>query len=215
MTTSTSPITVYGLFPFDRGAKPRWLLEEMGLPHENRFMDREKAEHEGEAYLRINPLGRVPGMEIGGRPMFESGAMVAYLADLHLDKKMAPALNAPERLEYQQWMYFAASTVDAYQTRIMIIEELEGEKLDAKLKPLLTEVDEAFTHLDQVLSKHDFILATGFSAADICIAYHLYLLALWPEFTSIIDSKRNLKAYLGRLQERPSAIKANVFSYEE
>src|SRR3954452_7513484 len=116
MTTKNRPIRLYGAASFDRGGKVRWLLQ-------------------------LNPMGRVPVAEIGDQVMFESGAICAYLADLYLDKGMAPALTAPERTEYQKWMYFASATVDSIQSRIMIIEDIPpGDVQRSKEKALQGEL---------------------------------------------------------------------------
>jgi glutathione S-transferase len=93
MITNVTPIRLHGNAPFDRGGKVRWLLREMGVTYEDRWLDSEKNEIESPAFLKLNPMGRIPVAEIGDRVLFESGAICAYLSDLHLDKGMAPALT--------------------------------------------------------------------------------------------------------------------------
>jgi glutathione S-transferase len=208
------PIRIYGIFPYDRGAKARWLLTELGVEFESRWLDREKSEFDSPEYLRINPMGRVPAMQMGDLSLFESGALCAYLADLHLDRGMAPALSAPERAKYQQWMYFASSTLDVFQTRIMIIEDIPaGEIHQKKMTALVSELTDACGVLNQALSKDSFLVANRFSAADICVGYHLYWCKLWPEFEEIMKRHPHLLSYMERLEKMPSAIQAKVFSY--
>jgi glutathione S-transferase len=214
-TTQTPLIRLHGAFPFDRGAKARWLMTEMGVAYEDRWLDAEKNEFENPEFLRINPLGRVPAMEIGDQKMFESGAICAYLSDLFLDKGMAPGLTAPERADYQKWMYFAASTIDTFQTRIMIIEDIPaGEYKSEKQEALLTELKDACGVLQNVLTKNSFLVANRFSTADICVSYHLYWLNLWPELESVMKKFPAVGAYLERMAAMPSAKKADVFSYK-
>lgn len=211
-----APITIYGTATYDRGAKARWLLSELGVKHENQWLSSEKKEYESPEYLQINPLGRVPAMKVGERSMFESGALCAFLADQYLEKGLAPALSSPERMDYQQWMYFAASTIDPFVTRIMIIEDIpQGELFTKKESVLMTEAKDAFQYLDQVLAKNNFLVGNRFTAADICVGYHLYFLMLWPEFKTLVDQNKNVANYMNRLRERPAAIAANVFSFEE
>jgi glutathione S-transferase len=207
-------ITLYGLTAYDRSGKARWLLNELGIEHADYWLDRETREHEGEAFLKINPLGRSPAMQIEGKTIFESGAICAYLADRFIEGKMAPALSSPERLEYQQWMYFAAATVDSLVGRIMIIEDIPpGEVFQAKEAAFTSELTDACELLNDKLSKNDYLLASGFSAADICVSYHLYVLNLWPEVKVIVDRLPHLIAYLERVQKRPAAEKSKVFSF--
>jgi glutathione S-transferase len=52
-------IRLYGVAPFDRGGKVRWLLNEMGVKYEERWLDVKNKENEGPAYLKLNSMGRV------------------------------------------------------------------------------------------------------------------------------------------------------------
>jgi glutathione S-transferase len=213
-TLAHPPITVYGIFPFDRGGKARWLLTEMDVPFENHWLNRETGEANEPAYLEINPMGRVPAIKIGKTALFESAAICAYLADLYLDRGLAPALDSPARAEYQKWMYFTAATIDTFQTRIMIIEDIPaGEVQKNKEAELKTEFRDALHTLHLTLSKNSFLVGTRFSAADIGVAYALYFCRLWPEFESILTDFPSVMSYLERLQAMPSAKKSEVFSY--
>jgi glutathione S-transferase len=207
-------ISIYGSNNYDRSGKIRWLLEELGLPYDNRWLDPANKDLDEGPYLTVNPLGRIPAVVINDRPMIESGAIVAYLADLHIDKGLAPSLASETRLDYQQWMYFAAATVDPFASRISIIEDIPaGDVLDKKTDAYLTEVREALGFLNQTLSKREYLTGT-FSAADICVGYHLYFASLWPEVKGILDDQPHVLAFLERLKKRPAALKAKVFSFE-
>ena len=208
-------IRIHGAFPYDRGSKARWLLTEMGIPYENKWLDLNKGEHEGAEYLKLHPMGRIPAAQIGDIQLFESGAICAFLADQYLDKGLAPALHSPDRAKYQQWMYFAASTLDPIQTRIMIIEDIEaGELRTQKETALFEEFGDALEAMTQTLANASFLVANKFSAADICVSYALYFVRLWPELEAVVQRYPQVVSYLDRLQKIPSAIQAKVFSYE-
>ncbi len=211
---SSPSLRLHAIAHYDRSAKARWLLTELNVEFEERWLDREKREFESPEYLKLNPMGRVPTLELDGRPMFESSAICATIADLYLERGFAPALTAPERAEYQQWMYFAATTLDPMQSRIMIIEDIPaGELQKSKESALQTELSDAVRTLDQVLLKNDFLVANRFSAADICVSYHLNWLCLWPELEVCLQSSPSVLAYLERMKARPAAVRAKVFSY--
>lgn len=210
-----NPIRLHALATFDRSAKARWLLTEMGVKFEDHWLDRDKKEHESPAFLKLNPMGRVPVAEIGDQVMFESGAICAYLADLYLDKGMAPAPSAPERVDYQKWMYFASATIDAIQGKIMIIEDIPpGEVQTSKEKALQEELHDSLAALDQVLSKSSFLVGNRFSAADICVSYQLFWLRLWPELNSVMDQFPRVGAYIDRMVTRPAAESMKVVAYK-
>ena len=65
----------------------RWLLEEMAVPYEVVLMNRQAMP---EKYAEINPLMCVPTLEFDGKTMFESTAILAFLADRFAEKGLAP-----------------------------------------------------------------------------------------------------------------------------
>ncbi len=206
MTTKNILIRLHGNAPFDRGAKVRWLLNEMGVKYEDRWLDVENKESKSPAYLKLNPLGRVPVAEIGGKALFESGAICAYLSDLYLDKGMAPALDAPERADYQKWMYFASATIDSLQWRIEDIEDMpSGAFRSEKEKALQEELRDILKALDETLVKSPFLVGNRFSTADICVSYQLYWHRFWPEGKSVMETFPRVEAYIDRMFARPAA----------
>ncbi|MBL7715824.1 MAG: glutathione S-transferase family protein [Bdellovibrionales bacterium] len=208
--------TLYGLAPYDRGAKARWLMTEMGIPYESHWINRAKKENETPDYLSKNPMGRAPVLEIDGQVIFESVAICAYLADRFLEKGFAPALDSPLRAHYQQWMYFSAATLDPFRARIMIIEDIpEGELRTKKEAALIGDVNDAMFTLDRALSKNQFLVGERLTAADICVTYDLYFSTFWPEFKVVMEKYPNVLAYLNRMMKNPAANQAEVFSYEE
>jgi glutathione S-transferase len=162
----------------------------------------------------LNPMGRVPAVEIDDLFFFESGAICAYLADLHLEKGMAPKHGTPERAKYEQWMYFSHCTVDPIQSKIMIIEDIPaGEIQKAKEAAVQSDLRDVCEAINQPLSNGPYLLGSRFSTADICVSYHLYFMRLWPELNQEIVKFPKVVEYLDRLMKMPSAVKAEVFSY--
>lgn len=215
MKNSNELIRIHGAFPYDRGAKSRWLLTEMGVPFESCWLDIEKGEFESPEYLKLHPMGRVPALQIGDVSMFESGAMCSYLADRFSEKGFAPKGATAERAIYEQWMYFAHTTIDPIQSKIMIIEDMApGEARATKETRLFEELRDAMHALNLTLSKNSYLVANQFSAADICLSYHLYWLQLWPELNVIIKDFPKVVSYLDRMKNRPAAVQLKVFSFE-
>jgi glutathione S-transferase len=208
-------IRIHGAFPYDRASKTRWLLTEIGVAYEDRWLNVKEKEHEKPEYLKLHPMGRIPAAQIGDVTMFESSAICAYLADRYIDKGMAPQLSSPDRAKYQQWMYFAASTLDPIQARIMIIEDIPaGELRTTKEAALIEEFRDALGALDQALAQSSFLVGNRFSAADICVSCHLYGVTFWPELNVIIEEFPRVVSYFERMKKMPSAVTAKVFSYE-
>jgi glutathione S-transferase len=209
-------IRIHNLAKFDRSAKVRWLLTELGVPFETHTMSRDAKENEQPAYLKLNPLGRVPTVEIDDHVMFESGAICTHLSDLYAHTGIIPKAGTPDRAIYEQWMYFAHNFLDTMQAKIMIIEDIPpGEYQKAKESSVQADLEDACVALDRGLAKGDYLVANRFSAADICMGYHLYFLRMWPELDQVIVKHPRVVAYLDKLKAMPSAVKAEVFSFPQ
>ena len=119
---------------------------------------------------------------------------------------MAPALDAPERANYQKWMYFASATVDAIQGHYTYIEDTPaGTVRSEKEKLLQDQLRGALEALDKVLAKSSFLVGGRFSTADICVSYQLHWIQFAPELKSIMDAYPRVVSYINRMFARPAA----------
>ncbi|MEW5313779.1 MAG: hypothetical protein WDW38_005317 [Sanguina aurantia] len=104
-STATRAIKLY-TNPGSRGKIPEWYLGELGLPYDPILMDMRAGDHRKPAFLAINPFGKVPALTDGDVKLFESGAILLYLAQTYA---------GPLRAEDMQWTLFANSTMcDAF-----------------------------------------------------------------------------------------------------
>ena len=209
-----APFQLYAFASYDRSAKVRWILTELGLPFEDKWVDFEDENETLREFHRITSMGRVPALKMGEFVMIESGAICAYLADHHLERGLAPALTSPDRKSYQQWMYFSVATLDSLVSQIMIAEELPpGEMRTQKETALITTLRDAMTLMEQTLARSPYLAGERFTAADIGMSYHLSFCMLWPEFDAVIRDFPKVLAYLGKMKARPAAIEAKVFTF--
>lgn len=99
--------------PMSRGRIVRWMLEELGVEYETvilGYADSMKAD----AYLAVNPMGKVPAIVHDGKVVTECAAICTYLAETFPQAGLAP--TAAERADYYRWMFFAAGPVEAAVT---------------------------------------------------------------------------------------------------
>ncbi len=87
----------------------RLALEELGLPYETTLVDRAIQAHKSPAYLALNPNGLIPVLETPQGAIFETGAILMWLADRNA--RLMPAVDAPERIYATQWMFWLANTL--------------------------------------------------------------------------------------------------------
>ena len=67
--------------PKTRAVRPRWLLEELGVPYELVRLDPARGETRTPEHLARQPLGHVPVLEDGELRLFESSAICLHLAE--------------------------------------------------------------------------------------------------------------------------------------
>jgi glutathione S-transferase len=85
----------------------QWYLEELGLPYEFVLLDMATGEHRQPAFLAINPIGKVPAILDGDFALWESGAILLYLAE----KYGTPSPSLEERALLNQWIVYANATM--------------------------------------------------------------------------------------------------------
>ena len=64
-----------------RASIVQWYLEELNIPYEFVLLDLPAGEHQQPEYLAINPMGKVPAIVDGDFQLWESGAIILYLAE--------------------------------------------------------------------------------------------------------------------------------------
>ena len=187
--------------PQTRASRPRWLLEELGVPYELVRLDR--AGTKTPDYLAVNPLGRVPSLVDGETVIFESTAIILYLADKFPEKKLAPALDAPERGPYLQWMVHAIAEIESpigaihrhtrtlpEEKRIPALVELEKERFKTNLAALRP-----------ALAGKQFLFGDWFTAADVVVASCVG----WGKLMGILTDEPVIEDYVRRCVARPAA----------
>lgn len=87
----------------------RLALEYRGLPYSTTLVDRAARAQESPAYRRLNPNGLIPVLETPGGPLFETGAILLWLADTH--GGLGPAPEDPDRGDFLKWLFFASNTL--------------------------------------------------------------------------------------------------------
>lgn len=196
----TERIVLYSLVSRDRSNRISWLLNEMGVAFEHRWLDYRKGESNSPAYLAISPFKKVPGIVIGKQRLFESGAIIAYLADLYPDSPLFPSAGPRNsRAQFWIWLFFGVSTLDSAMSQLIGLDRAsEGA---ARRDIVIGDINGLLKPLDNRLSNRKFILGDTFSAADIAIGYCLGLLSRHMQF----DEFSSIGNYYRKLKTRPSA----------
>ena len=194
--------------PQTRAVRPRWLLEELGVPYDTVRLDMSKGEHKSPAHMKIHPHGAVPALVDGELAMFESGAICAYLADKYPDKHLAPPVGSAARGPYYQWMFYCMATLEPPIVQIFLNTVFLPE--NQRSAAAADEGRKSFADIARVLSAalngRPYLLGKDFSAADVMIGSTL----AWGGFMGLLEGQPVLQDYVKRLSERPAYQRAQA-----
>jgi glutathione S-transferase len=183
--------------PTPNGWKISIALEEMGLPYEVRVVDFATNEQKSDWYVKLNPNGRIPTLVDEGFAMFESGAILIYLAEK--TGRFLPR-DVQGRSRVIQWLMFQMSAVGPMMGQANVFLRYFPEKIQPAIDRYQREVTRLFGILDRQLAAHEYI-AGDYSIAD---------MALWPwvsgyEWSGVsIAEFANLQRWLAKVGERPA-----------
>ena len=195
-------ITLYHV-PQSRSMRVLWLLKEMDIPFRLIEMPFDKTLR-GPEFLTLSPAGRVPALEIEGERMFESGAMVEYLCERFPERGLGRAPGDMDRMAWLVWVHLAETLTQHVaaltQQHVMLYEDAMRSPLIMKLEAARVGkcLDAVEARLSPPLEGRDYILTSGFSAADICVGQAVYM--AWHFHT--LDAYPEVMAWMARLEAR-------------
>jgi glutathione S-transferase len=186
--------------PTPNGRKVSIALEEMGLPYTVHAIDLAKGEQKTPEFLAINPNGRIPAIvdrEAGDFPLFESGAILLWLAEK--SGLFLPA-EAKARSVVLQWLFFQVGGIGPMMGQANVFYRYAEEKIPYAIERYQREGRRLFEVYDRRLAEHEF-LAGDYSIAD---------MATWPwivthEWSGIeVEGLEHLQRWLKVIGERPA-----------
>jgi len=186
--------------PQSRGRIIRWMLEEVGRPYETHILDYETG-LKSDAYLAINPMGKVPAITHGGAVITECAAICAYLADAFPEAGLAPPPGDCARAPYYRWLFFAAGPVEAAVTDRMLGAQVPPDK---ERMAGYGSYDRTFDTLERALDGREHLAGGGFSAADLYVGAHLDFGLRF----GMITPRPAFEQYVAPLRERPAYVRA-------
>ncbi|TGU87953.1 glutathione S-transferase family protein [Acinetobacter pittii] len=184
-----------------------WLLEEINQPYELKSYFRDKTTNLAPQELKnIHPLGKSPVIELNGKVIAESGAIVEVLIEKFAPQLM-PAKDSDSYLDYLQWVHFSeSSAMVPYLLNIFNSIELKnGTQLKFLDQYAQTELDKVFSYLDQQLVGKKFLVGDCLTGADFMIGFVVYGLI---NSLNIRSKYLNIEQYVKGLENLESWKKA-------
>ncbi|MEP1355097.1 MAG: glutathione S-transferase family protein [Tateyamaria sp.] len=196
--------------PQTRSMRTLWLLHELDIPFRLVVHPFDKSLRRPE-FLSLSPAGRVPALEIDGERMFETGAITEYLCERFSPEAMGRGANSLDRMAWLVWVHFA-ETVSQHaaaltQQHVVLYEDAMRSPIVMKLEAarLRKCYDAIEARLSTPLENRDYLLTSGFSAADVSVGQAVYM----ARHFAALDQYPETTKWYARITERP-AFKASL-----
>ncbi len=187
--------------------RARFALEELDIAYELEVVDLMAGAQKAPEYLAINPAGRVPCLVDGDFSLFESNAILGYLAAQKPERKLDGGADARARAEVTKWMFFGCAHLGpAVQQIFAHTMRLPPEKrLPQVVETARADLDRALKVLEGRLAKSSHLGGDTLTLADISVAPILSPLAmLGVDLTPFVA----VSAWLAAIKARPSWVSA-------
>src|ERR1700740_2994852 len=180
-------------------------LEEAGMPHEAVPVDTRKGEQHKPEFVPIIPNAKLPAIVDGDVKVFDSSAILLYLAEK--TGKFLPAKTDKARGELLSWMFFVSSGVGPYFGQSVHFRVYAPEKISYAINRYAFESQRHAGILDARLGKQKYMLGDAYTIVDMNVWGWARMLpnvigeGAW-------EKHKNLKPLVDEIGARPAAQKA-------
>jgi GSH-dependent disulfide-bond oxidoreductase len=193
--------------PSPNPAKVALFLEEAGLPYKLMPVDTRKGEQFKPEYLAINPNAKTPSIVDGDATVFDSNAILLYLAEK--TGKFLPDDKPASRAQLLSWLMFVATGIGPYSGQAVHFQHHAPEKLPYAINRYLHEARRHWGIIDARLGNHRYMLDDTYTIVDMAVWG-------WARAVPFIlgddawSKLPNLKRHLDEINARPAAQRAEA-----
>jgi GST-like protein len=193
--------------PSPNPAKVALLLEETGLPYELVPVDTRKGDQHTPAFRAINPNSKTPALEDGDVQIFDSNAILLYLAEK--TGRFLPANTPVLRGELLSWLLFVASGIGPYSGQAVHFKHFAPEPKEYPHKRYAFEAERHWGILEERLARQHYMVGDTYTIIDMAVWG-------WARAVPFIfgegawDSRPNLKRLFDEISARPAAARAEA-----
>jgi len=193
-------ITLYHA-PKSRSSRMIFLLEELGAPYEIKIVTIRRGDGSGMVDAsNPHPHAKVPAIRHGNEIVFESPAIVSYLADAFPEAGLAPKPGEAGRGQYLTMLAYYGDVVEpAFVSKFMKMDVPRGTAG-------WVAVEEVMPYIDKLLTAQPYIAGEKFTGADILYATTFGMFAQNP----MMPKLASVDAYVKRCLERPAYARAGA-----
>ena len=182
-------------------------LEEAGLPYEAIPVDTRKGEQFEASFAAVNPNNKVPAIVDGDAVVFDSNAILLYLAEK--TGKFLPADTAAARGEMLSWLMFVASGVGPYSGQCVHFKHFAPEPKEYAATRYAFEAKRHYDILEAHMAGREFMVGGVYTIVDMSLWG-------WARMVPFIlgddawAGMPNLKRWFDGVSARPAAVRATA-----
>lgn len=151
-------------------SKVALFLEESGIPYEPKPVDTRKGEQFAPDIVALNPNGKVPIIVDDGTIVFDSNAILLYLAEkTGLFLPEGADRPGPLRAELLSWLMFVASGIGPFSGQAVHFKHFAPEKVPYAHNRYQFEARRHFEVVDAHLAKRDYMVGADYSIVDMAL----------------------------------------------
>jgi glutathione S-transferase len=215
---------------FTRAPLVQWVLEEGRIAYDLRKIDIVNGEHRSAEFLAINPAGLVPVLITpDGEALYETAALMLYLADRHRLTDLAPSTTDPDWGQFLAAVFFVAADIQSEMKRFHFphrfsLREDDNVAIQDMAKALVLT---RLAVMDMRLARRGpFVLGNRFSLADFYVSFWIAYLdrqAVCTQFPALArlyelvrsrpiasrwleEAERMADAYAAMMREKPAGV---------
>ena len=180
-------------------------LEESGLPYQAMPVDTRKGEQFAPAFLAINPNGKTPAIVDGDVTVFDSNAILLYLAEK--TGQFLPEDTPAARGQMLSWLMFVATGVGPYSGQAVHFKHFAPEPKGYAVNRYGFEAERHFGILDARLARHRYMLGETYTIVDMAVWgwARMVPFVLGAEAWATLP---NLQRHCDEISARPAAVRA-------
>ncbi len=180
-------------------------LEEAGIPYEAIPVDTRTGDQFKPEYLAVNPNGKVPAIDDDGIKVFDSNAILLYLAEK--TGRFLPATTPANRAELLSWLMFVATGVGPFSGQAVHFKHFAPEKVDYANNRYQFEANRHFGVLNDHLAKRKYMVGETYTIVDMDVWGWARMIPFILGDDALAKFA-NLKRLLDEISARPAAAKA-------
>src|SRR5712671_6948552 len=180
-------------------------LEEAGLAYQPVAVDTRKGDQFKPEYLAINPNAKVPAIDDDGVKVFDSNAILLYLAEK--TGKFLPSNTPQNRAQLLSWLMFIATGLGPYSGQAVHFKHFAPKDLEYAHNRYQFEAHRHYKILDDHLAKSRYMVGDNYTIVDMAL-WGWARLAPFVLGDDVFTKYPNVKRLVDEISARPAAPRA-------